>query len=130
MPARLLSSRWLSIIGAVRESGRTAAKTPLAAVFAGRESEMPLAFQEQFLATPDREYDVILEGHTHRIWHRPAWLWPLFQFLGLLGILVPRTGRNVPTTLAVLPGTLPNGEPYHELNLKGKDPNWKGVRRI
>lgn len=90
--------------------------TPLAAVFAGYESELPRAFYDQFLATPERSYDVVLEGVMHRIWHRPRWLKPLFVVLGRLGILVPITGEEIPTTLQVVPGYLPNGEPYHEWN--------------
>lgn len=90
--------------------------TPLASVFAGREAEMPLAFREQFLATPERPYDVVLEGVMHRIWYRPRWLKPLFFLLGRLGILVPLNGEGIPTRLEVVPGYLPNGEPFHEWN--------------
>ncbi len=90
--------------------------TPLAKVFAGQENSLPLAFSEQFLATPEREYDVVLEGVMHCIWHNPKWLKPLFSLLGLLGILVPKTGESIPTKLEVVPGYLPNGEAYHEWN--------------
>lgn len=91
--------------------------TPLAPVFAGHDAaSIPVAFRDQFLATPERPYDVILEGVMHRIWHRPAWLGPLFALLGRLGILVPRTGEAIPTTLVVVPGYLPDGAPYHEWN--------------
>jgi hypothetical protein len=90
--------------------------TPLAKVFVGQEESLPIAFIDQFLATPEREYEVILEGVMHRIWHRPKWLSPLFVLLGWLGILVPRTGEAIPTKLVVVPGYLPNGEPYHEWN--------------
>jgi len=91
--------------------------TPLNKVFLGyTEQEIPLAFREQFLATPEREYDVVLEGRMHQIWHRPVWLRPLFWLLGLLGILVPRTGRDIPAKLVVVPGYLPNGQPYHQWN--------------
>lgn len=82
----------------------------------GHENELPIAFHDQFLATPEREYDVVLEGVMHRIWHRPRWLKPLFIFLGKLGILVPRTGEAIPTKLEVVPGYLENGEPFHEWN--------------
>ena len=90
--------------------------TPLNKVFAQAGEKIPTAFAEQFLATPDQAYTVVLEGKMHRIWHRPRWLKPLFVVLGWLGILVPRTGRDIPTTLTVVPGCLPNGEPYHEWN--------------
>jgi Domain of unknown function (DUF4166) len=91
--------------------------TPLSQVFANyTDDQLPRAFREQFLATPERDYDVVLEGVMHRIWHRPTWLKPLFVFFGWLGILVPRTGEHIPAKLAVVPGTLPSGKPYHEWN--------------
>lgn len=90
--------------------------TPLSKVFAGHEDTLPRAFKEQFLASPERDYDVVLEGVMHDIWHRPRWLKPLFVVLGLFGILVPKTGKSIPTKLEVVPGYLPNGEPYHEWN--------------
>ncbi|MCL4867879.1 MAG: DUF4166 domain-containing protein [Anaerolineae bacterium] len=90
--------------------------TPLAKLFVGQEEHLPLAFKEQFLATPEREYDVVLEGVMHTIWHKPKWLKPLFYLLGKLGILVPKTGENIPTKLEVVPGYLPDGQPYHEWN--------------
>lgn len=46
--------------------------TPLAPVFAGHDPEdLPLAFREQFLATPERQYEVVLEGVMHEIRHLP-----------------------------------------------------------
>ncbi len=90
--------------------------TPLARVFAGHENDLPVAFHDQFLATPERDYDVVLEGVMHRIWHRPRWLKPLFLLLGKLGILVPRTGEAIPTKLVVVPGYLADGQPFHEWN--------------
>ncbi len=93
-----------------------APNTPLWPVFAGQEDQMPRAFREQFLASPERDYDVVLQGRMLRIWHHPRWLTPLFRALGWLGILVPRTGYDIPTTLQVVPGILPDGQPYHEWN--------------
>lgn len=90
--------------------------TPLAKVFIGHEHDLPVAFEDQFLATPERDYTVVLEGVMHKIWHRPRWLKPLFWLLGKLGILVPQTGEEIPTTLTVVPGYLPNGDPFHEWN--------------
>jgi len=90
--------------------------TPLSEVFLGYENQIPFAFREQFLATPERDYDVALEGVMHEIWQRPKWLKPLFILLGRFGILVPRTGKAIPTRLVVVPGYLPDGQPYHEWN--------------
>jgi hypothetical protein len=95
-----------------------AGKTPLWPVFRDQAERMPRAFREQFLATPERGYDVVLVGRMERIWHNPRWLTPLFWFLGGLGILVPRIGEDIPATLTleVVPGILPDGRPYHDWN--------------
>jgi hypothetical protein len=90
--------------------------TPLGKVFEGHEADIPFAFKEQFLATPDQDYDIVLRGVMHKIWHRPRWLKPLFYLLGKMGILVPKTGENIPTTLAVIPGFTRDGDAYHEWN--------------
>ncbi len=88
--------------------------SPLARVFRGHESKLPIAFEEQFLATPERTYDVVLEGVMHRIWNHPAWLKPLFVIFGRLGLLIPGTGENIPFRLEVIPGYLSDGQPVHE----------------
>ena len=90
--------------------------TPLAHVFANHEENIPFAFKEQFLATPERDYDVVLEGVMHNIWHRPRWFKPLFWLLGKIGILVPQAGQKIPTTLTVVPGYFQDGAAYHEWN--------------
>ncbi len=90
--------------------------TPLAHVFANYDGHIPYAFSEQFLATPDRAYDVVLEGVMHKIWHRPRWFKPLFWALGKTGILVSQSGQNIATTLEVIPGRFPDGTAYHEWN--------------
>lgn len=87
--------------------------SPLEPVFAAHEAEMPFAFREQFLASPDAAFDVVLRGQMHRIWRRPRWLAPLFKALGRARILVPETGRNIPTVLRVLARRNAAGRPYH-----------------
>ena len=87
--------------------------SPLSKIFVDHE-QIPTAFQEQFLAFPEQDYNDVLEGEMHRIWHRPRWLKPLFLFLGWLGILVPNHGEAIKTTQAVNPGNLPCGAPFHE----------------
>jgi hypothetical protein len=89
--------------------------SPLETVFTGREHEMPAEFVAQFLASPEQDHNVVLEGTMHNIWF-PAWLKPLFWLLGKFGVLVPRAGTNISATLEVIPGRLPNGEPFHEWN--------------
>jgi Domain of unknown function (DUF4166) len=87
--------------------------SPLEPVFAGNEGHVPFAFREQFLASPDASFDVVLRGKMHRIWRRPRWLDPLFKALGGARILVPETGSNVPTVLRVLARRNSAGRPYH-----------------
>jgi len=77
--------------------------SPLDPVFA-RHSRIPFAFAEQFFHRDDLPYGMRLEGVMHRVWHRPRVLGPLFRLLGRIGILVPETGEEVPTTLTVRPG--------------------------
>jgi GNAT superfamily N-acetyltransferase len=91
-----------------------ASQTPFSRVFAGYEYQLPQAFREQFLVAPESEQFIRLEGRMHRIWHRPVWLKPVFALLGMIGVLVPRIGQDIPTRLVVLPGRLPDGQPYHE----------------
>ncbi len=90
--------------------------SPLDPVFYTQEDSIPLAFQYQFLVTPTQDYDVVLEGTMHRIWHYSKWFKPLFSLLGRVGILVPKTGENIPAKLVVKPGVYPNGQPFHEWN--------------
>src|SRR3954468_16044994 len=75
--------------------------SPLEPIFAGYEEVIPFAFREQFLASPDSSYDVVLRGKMHRIWHRPRLLDPLFKALGRARVLVPETGSSIPTALRV-----------------------------
>ena len=44
-----------------------------------------------------------LEGVMHDVWHKPGWLGPVYWALGKLGVLVPYTGREVPTTVQIVP---------------------------
>jgi len=87
-------------------------RSPLDPVFAGH-AEVPSAFAEQFLHREDLPYGMRLEGVMHRVWHRPAALRPLFRLLGRIGILVPRAGTEVPTTLTVRPGRSARDGVYH-----------------
>ncbi|MGH2392930.1 MAG: DUF4166 domain-containing protein, partial [Candidatus Limnocylindria bacterium] len=64
------------------------------------------------MRTPGEPFRVVLDGVMHEIWHQPL-LTPLFQMLGRLGVLVPVTGRNVPTRLLVRPGKTAAGQPFH-----------------
>jgi hypothetical protein len=74
------------------------APPPFAAVLAPFADAMPPALAQQFL----RSDPVRLGGVMHKVWHRPI-LRPIFWLLGRLGILVGKTGRDIPTTLTVEP---------------------------
>lgn len=87
-------------------------RSPLDPVFKGH-TEIPFAFAEQFFHREDLPYGMRLEGVMHRVWHRPAWLRPLFRLLGSMRILVPETGTEVPTTLTVRPGRSRMDGVYH-----------------
>lgn len=85
--------------------------SPLDPVFAGH-ARVPPAFAEQLLRVERRPSGVRLEGVMHRIWHRPAFLGPLFRLLGKFGILVPYNAEDVPTTLVIRSGRHPADGPY------------------
>lgn len=87
-------------------------QSPLDPVFAGHD-EIPFAFREQFFHRADLPYGMRLEGVMHRVWHRPRALGPLFRLLGRIGVLVPETGEEVPTTLTVRPGRSRRDGVYH-----------------
>jgi Domain of unknown function (DUF4166) len=87
--------------------------SPLEPIFAPFAGQIPLAFREQFLYSADAPYGMTLEGVMHAIWHKPAWLSPIYWVLGRLGILAPYNAREVPTTLKVVPGVFPSGQLFH-----------------
>jgi hypothetical protein len=74
-------------------------------------TQLPLSFREQYLIPVDAPYQVVLGGHMARVWHRPAWLWPVFWFLARGDVLFPETGENIPTTLIITATRDPNGIP-------------------
>jgi hypothetical protein len=88
------------------------AGSPLDPIFDGATS-VPAAFREQFLYREALPHRVRLDGVLHRVWHRPRWLAPLFRALGWAGILVPYAGREIPTTLDVIPSRDARGRPVH-----------------
>ena len=87
--------------------------SPLEPIFEAADAPVPAAFRAQFLHSVDDPSKIVLEGALHHVWHRPAWLRPLFLFLGRLHILVPDTGFEIPTTLEVITNRLPDGRPSH-----------------
>lgn len=46
-----------------------------------------------------------------RIWHRPAWLWPIFWLLTRPSILFPEVGIDVPATMLIVAGRDRRGQP-------------------
>jgi|SRR5579859_896955 len=87
--------------------------SPLEPIFASFTGQIPLEFREQFLHSVDYPYGMLLEGLMHDVWHKPGWLGPVYWVLGKLGILVPYNGREVPTTVRIVPGVYANGRLFH-----------------
>lgn len=81
-------------------------RSPLEPVFEGH-TRIPFAFREQFMHTADHPYGMRLDGVMHTIWHKPAYLRPLFRALARIGILVPHNATEVVTELVVRPGRDP-----------------------
>jgi hypothetical protein len=78
--------------------GEAESTPPFAPVLLSVTDGLPPVFARQFL-TPG---PVRLEGVMHEVWHKPL-LRPLFWLLGTLGVLVGKTGKDIPTTLVIEP---------------------------
>ncbi len=61
--------------------------SPIEPVFAG-VTDIPFAFREQFLLTPESPHDVLLTGEMEAITF-PLLLTPLIKAFGRFGMLVP-----------------------------------------
>lgn len=78
-----------------------ALQSPFAPVLAEWGAALPVQFREQFLLAVDAPYEVVLEGRMDEVWHRPAWLKPLFWLLALVDVLFPDVGRDVPAAMVI-----------------------------
>lgn len=47
------------------------------------------------------------------VWHRPAWLWPLFWFLSFFNILFPEQGQAVPAQMQIVGERNRKQQPMH-----------------
>ena len=90
--------------------------TPFRAVLAPHIAVLPPALRDHYLVSATTPYRIVLEGRMDRIWHRPAWLWPLFWFLTLADMLFPETGVDVPAIMTVTGGRDRQGRPYQTWN--------------
>jgi hypothetical protein len=79
-------------------------------------SELPPALREQYLLPVEAPYRLRLEGTMDCIWHRPAWLWPMFLLLAQFDILFPETGAHIPARMDVIGGRDAQGRPYQHWN--------------
>jgi len=86
--------------------------SPFEGIFSSPQQPVPIAFQQQFLLTPEMATNTVLHGSLD-IWYRPRWLRPLFFFLERLGILISEAGNSIPTTLVVSAVRDPAGMPIH-----------------
>ena len=67
----------------------------------------------QYLDVPEDPYELVLSGLMRRVWHRPAWLWPVFWLLAQVNVIFPETGKDIPTQLVVRSGRDALGRPIH-----------------
>jgi hypothetical protein len=86
--------------------------SPFAKALAGHAAELPPAFREQFLLAPEDQHAMLFEGCMDRVWHRPAWLWPVFWLLTRPNILFPETGADVPATMTIVAGRDGHGQSH------------------
>lgn len=80
------------------------------------KSVLPTVFQEQFLLSVESAYTVQFEGRMNRIWHRPAWLGPVFRLLARFNILFAETGRDVAASMRIIGGRDGQHQPLHRWN--------------
>jgi hypothetical protein len=85
--------------------------SPFSEVLKPYQDELPVAIQEQYLCPADAPYEIVLGGQMKTIWHRPAWLYPIFWLLSKADVLFPETGENIPTVLVVSSKRNEKGEP-------------------
>lgn len=85
--------------------------SPFSELLSPYADQMPPSLRDQYLCPADAPYKIVLGGQMKRIWHRPAWLWPVFWLLALGDILFPETGENIPTSLVVTPSRNQEGQP-------------------
>ena len=91
-------------------------QSPFENIFKLHGDKVPAVFKEQFLYTSDDPYLLVLEGEMLRVWHRPAWLKPLFWLMGKIGVFIPYTGENIPTRVEIRSGIDHMGQPFHSFN--------------
>lgn len=87
--------------------------SPLTPILLPYVDRLPPVLRDQSLLPAGADYQVVLEGHLDRIWHRPAWIQPLLWLLARAGLLFADTGENVPAHITVSAARDANGEPYH-----------------
>jgi uncharacterized protein DUF4166 len=85
--------------------------SPFSEVLKPYQNELPVSIQEQYLCPSEAPYEIVLGGQMKTIWHRPAWLYPVFWLLSKGDVLFPETGENIPTVLIVSAQRNEKGEP-------------------
>ncbi|HEY1350236.1 MAG TPA: TIGR01777 family oxidoreductase [Ktedonobacteraceae bacterium] len=75
--------------------------SPFFPVLAAVREDLPAVLRDQYLVRPTDPYRVVLEGTMARIWHRPAWLWPVLRVCACLHILFPEQGTNIVGSMIV-----------------------------
>jgi hypothetical protein len=87
--------------------------SPYLPILGRHPRSLPTVFAAQFLAAPEAGVVSRASGRLDRVWWRPRLLGPLFGVLGRAGVLIPRSGTDVPMSLTLRPGVDQRGNPYH-----------------
>lgn len=89
-------------------------ESPFSPVFI--EVSPPPVFEAQFLHAPEDAQPFVLEGEMKRVWLRHGWLRPIMWLLSRFGVLIGKTGENVPARLELIATRDREGLPHHAYN--------------
>ena len=70
---------------------------------------LPQQFRDQYLVGPDDAERAVLTGTTHRVWHRPRWIWPMLRLLAVFDIIFPEQGSDVAAEMIIEGADDPSG---------------------
>lgn len=87
-------------------------ESPFSRILAAHAGDMSPGLFDQYLSPAGAPYEVVLAGTMERVWHRPAWLWPVFWLLSRWDLFFPETGENIPTTLVITTDRDSDGTPF------------------
>jgi small multidrug resistance pump len=103
-----------SLRSGVSTVGSAVLGSPYSTLFGRDRASLPSVFAAQFLAPPKAGVVSVAMGRLARVWCDPGALRPFLAVLGRMGILIPRTGVDVPMSLVLRAGIDRRGNPFHE----------------